>query len=147
MFLGIYEHHLDKRDRVSIPAKMREDLYKDNLGHPIITGGFEKCLYVFPRDRWNNFSEKVETLLTNKEEARRLERYMFAYAQECVIDKQGRVVIPGILKNYAQLETDVVIVGVRHRIEIWDKDTWTTELSEIRTQLKDIAERNVGFTI
>ncbi|MDP3980391.1 MAG: division/cell wall cluster transcriptional repressor MraZ [Chlamydiota bacterium] len=147
MFLGIYEHLLDARDRVSIPAKMREGLYQSNAGHPVITGGFESCLYLFPRERWDSFAEKVESLLTNREDARRLERYLFSNAQECPADRQGRIVIPEVLKKYAQLKSEVVVVGVRHRIEIWDKRIWEAESHEIRITLKDITERNTGFSI
>lgn len=147
MFLGIFDFHLDKRDRISIPAKMRDKLYHQKSGHPVLTCGFEKCLYIFPYERWERFAESVESLMTNREEARRLERYLFANAMECPMDRQGRILISPQLKKYAGLKNDLVIVGVRHRIEIWDKMTWERESKEIKSKLKEISEKNEGFMI
>lgn len=147
MFLGTFEHRIDARDRISVPARMREELYKGTTKHPIITIGFEECLYIYSRLRWDKFANEVETLQTSHEDARRLERFLFANASECPVDPQGRVLVPKNLREYAELKDGVYIVGVRHRIEIWAKEAWLREAKKIREASKGIAEKSTGFSI
>ena len=147
MFLGTFEHTIDARDRISIPARMRDELYKGNAKHPIVTIGFEKCLYIYARPRWEKFADEVEGLQTSHEDARRLERFLFSNASECPVDPQGRILVPKNLKDYAHLKDEVVIVGVRHRIEVWDKEEWTRESKKIKETSKGIAEKSTGFSI
>lgn len=147
MFLGIYEHTIDNRDRISIPSKMRDELYKGGAKHPIITIGFEACLYIYARNRWDKFANEVETLQTSHEDSRRLERFLFANAAECPVDPQGRILVPKHLRDYAKLKDALVIVGVRHRIEIWGREEWEREYKKIQDTSKTIAERSTGFSI
>ncbi|MBI1883297.1 MAG: division/cell wall cluster transcriptional repressor MraZ [Chlamydiae bacterium] len=147
MFLGTFEHRIDTRDRISVPAKMREELYSGTTKHPIMTIGFEKCLYIYSRPRWEKFANEVETLQNSHEDARRLERFLFANASECPVDPQGRMLVPKNLREYAQLKDGIFMVGVRHRIEIWDQEEWNRESKKIRETSKGIAEKSVGFSI
>lgn len=120
MFMGEYNHTLDPKGRVIIPAKFRE-----NLGVKfVITKGLDGCLYGYPYDKWEEVGQNFqETIRTNKE-ARQFSRFFFSSASDCDIDKQGRILIPSNLREYAGLSKDVVIAGNLGHIEIWDKARW-----------------------
>ena len=121
MFIGEYEHSVDVKGRVIMPAKLREDIGEKF----ILTKGLDGCLFAYSQTEWKNFEEKLKTLpLTNKN-ARDFVRFFLSGAIECEIDKQGRFLIPSNLRSYANLNKEIVILGVGTRIEIWDKDTWT----------------------
>jgi MraZ protein len=147
MFLGTFQHRIDARDRISIPSKMRDELYSGTTKHPVLTIGFEKCLYLYSKTRWEKFANEVETLQTSREDARRLERFLFANAMECPVDPQGRILIPKNLREYAHLKDEVFMVGVRHRVEIWSKEEWMRESRKIQETSKGIAEKSTGFSI
>ena len=120
MLIGEYEHSLDVKGRLILPAKIREDM-GDKF---IVTKGLDGCLFGFSQNEWTNFEEKLKTLpLTNKN-ARDFVRFFLSGATECEIDKQGRFLIPANLRNSAKLEKDAMIIGVGTRLEIWDKATW-----------------------
>ena len=120
MLIGEYEHSLDAKGRLIMPAKLRDDIGEKF----IITKGLDGCLFGFSQNEWTNFEEKLKTLpLTNKN-ARDFVRFFLSGAIECEIDKQGRFLIPSNLRVAAKLEKDAVIVGVGTRLEIWDKETW-----------------------
>ncbi len=121
MFIGEYEHSVDAKGRLIMPAKLREDIGEKF----VVTKGLDGCLFAYSQNEWLNFEEKLKTLpLTNKN-ARDFVRFFLAGATECEIDKQGRFLISGNLRNYANLEKEVVIVGVLNRIEIWNKEKWS----------------------
>ena len=121
MFIGEYEHSVDAKGRLIMPAKLREDIGEKF----VVTKGLDGCLFAYSQNEWLNFEEKLKTLpLTNKN-ARDFVRFFLAGATECEIDKQGRFLISGNLRNYAKLEKEVVIVGVLNRIEIWNKEKWS----------------------
>ena len=120
MLIGEYEHSLDVKGRLILPAKIREDM-GDKF---IVTKGLDGCLFGFSQNEWTNFEEKLKTLpLTNKN-ARDFVRFFLSGATECEIDKQGRFLITSNLREYATLEKDAIIIGVGTRIEIWNKATW-----------------------
>ena len=120
MFIGEYEHSVDAKGRVIMPAKLREDIGEKF----ILTKGLDGCLFAYSQTEWENFEEKLKTLpLTNKN-ARDFVRFFLSGAIECEIDKQGRFLIPGNLRNYAKLDKEIVIIGVGTRIEIWNKEEW-----------------------
>ncbi len=120
MFIGEYEHSVDTKGRVIMPAKLREDI-GDKF---ILTKGLDGCLFAYSQKEWTNFEEKLKTLpLTNKN-AREFIRFFLAGAIECEIDKQGRFLIPGNLRSYSKLDKEIVIIGVGTRIEIWNKQEW-----------------------
>ena len=118
MLIGEYQHSLDAKGRVNFPAKLR-----DGLGESfIITKGMDGCLAVYPKDEWRAVVDKFRGL-TSKE-GRKLQRYFFSGAAELEPDKQGRVLIPGVLREFAGLDKDVMIIGASVRAEIWDKQKW-----------------------
>ena len=136
MLIGEFEHSLDAKGRLIMPAKIRDDM-GDKF---IITKGLDGCLFGFSSKEWDNFEEKLKTLpLTNKN-ARDFVRFFLSGATECEVDKQGRFLISGNLRKYASLEKEAVITGVGTRIEIWDKDKWESYNSEENLSADQIAE-------
>ena len=136
MLIGEYEHSLDAKGRLIMPAKIREDIGEKF----IITKGLDGCLFGFSQTEWTNFEEKLKTLpLTNKN-ARDFVRFFLSGAIECEIDKQGRFLIAGNLREYAQMEKEVVIIGVGTGIEIWNKEKWKEYNSEENISADEIAE-------
>ncbi len=136
MLIGEYEHSLDAKGRLIMPAKIREDIGEKF----IVTKGLDGCLFGFSQNEWNNFEEKLKTLpLTNKN-ARDFVRFFLSGAIECEIDKQGRFLIASNLREYSSLEKEAVIIGVGTRIEIWNKEKWKTYNSDENISADEIAE-------
>lgn len=136
MLIGEYEHSLDTKGRLIMPSKIREDIGEKF----IVTKGLDGCLFGFSQKEWTNFEEKLKTLpLTNKN-ARDFVRFFLSGATECDIDKQGRFLIASNLREYAQMEKEVVIIGVGTRIEIWNKQKWKEYNSEKNISADEIAE-------
>jgi len=145
MFMGEYSHTIDAKGRIIVPAKFRESL-GNNF---VVTKGLDNCLFVYTSEDWRKFEEKLRTLpLTNKD-ARKFTRFFLAGAAEMEIDKQGRILIPSVLREFAALEKDVVLVGVGSRIEIWDKASWNESISIYDDDMEEVAENmeSLGFTI
>ena len=143
MLIGEFEYSLDAKGRLVMPSKIREDIGEKF----IITKGLDGCLFGFSMQEWNNFEQKLKTLpLTNKN-ARDFVRFFLSGAIECEIDKQGRFLVAGNLREYAELEKEAVIIGVGTRIEIWNKDKWKSYNSEENLSADQIAENmaNLGM--
>ena len=118
MFMGEYNHTIDAKGRLIVPSKFREAL-GDTF---VVTKGLDGCLFVYDNKEWNAFEEKLKSLpLTNKE-ARQFARFFLAGAAEVEVDKQGRILVPNILREFAQISRDVVLIGVASRIEIWSRE-------------------------
>ena len=140
MFIGEYQHSIDAKGRMIMPSKFREEL-GDVF---ILTKGLDQCLFVYSRDEWATLETKLRTLpLTNKN-ARAFVRFFFSGATECEVDKQGRILIPANLRQHAELEKDVSVIGVSTRVEIWDRDKWKEYNSDENISPEDIAE-NMEF--
>ena len=136
MLIGEYDHSLDVKGRLILPAKIREDM-GDKF---IVTKGLDGCLFGFSQNEWTNFEEKLKTLpLTNKN-ARDFVRFFLSGATECEIDKQGRFLITSNLREYATLEKDAIIIGVGTRIEIWNREKWKSYNSDENISADEIAE-------
>ena len=136
MLIGEYEHSLDVKGRLIMPVKLREDI-GENF---IITKGLDGCLFGFSKNEWTNFEEKLKSLpLTNKN-ARDFVRFFLSGAVECEIDKQGRFLIAGKLREVAKLDKDVTIIGAGTRIEIWDKTKWEEHNSEENLSIEEIEQ-------
>ena len=120
LLIGEYEHSLDVKGRLIMPAKFRIDLGEKF----IITKGLDGCLFAFSSNEWLKFEEKLATLPISNKDARAFSRFFFAGAMDCEIDKQGRFLISSNLRDFANLEKDVVIVGMNSRLEIWSKEKW-----------------------
>lgn len=119
MFMGEYNHTIDSKGRIIVPAKLRETLGEEF----IVTLGLDGCLFVYPNEEWQTFIQQLKNLPGSKN-ARQLQRYFMAGAANCEVDKQGRILIPVKLREQAGLEKDVVFVGVLSKIEIWSKERW-----------------------
>ena len=120
MLIGSYAHTLDPKGRVFVPAKFRDDLGEKFM----LSQGSGKCLFVFSAEAWEKFVAKLTTLPLADRRAQSFFRLLCASATECDTDKQGRVVIPQRLREYAGLEKDVLVNGVVNRAEIWSKENW-----------------------
>lgn len=136
MFIGEYQHALDSKNRIIIPAKFREKLGS----RFVMTKGLDGCLYAYPMDEWAKLEEKLKALpLTNKD-ARAFVRFIFSGAAEIEIDKQGRALIPQNLIEYAGIIKEIVTIGVLSRIEIWSKEKWN-EYNDQNIDYNEIAEK------
>jgi len=136
MFLGQYEHSLDQRGRVAIPAKFR-DAFPEGL---ILARGFDKSILVYPLSEWRRMADKLAALPTTQSNSRRVNRATFSNAFDSELDRQGRVLLPAPLREYAQIKDTVVVVGMYSYLEIWDKDLWTTEKAFMEQQAWQMAE-------
>ncbi|MGV3464268.1 MAG: division/cell wall cluster transcriptional repressor MraZ [Heyndrickxia sp.] len=143
MFMGEYQHNIDTKGRIIIPAKFRELLGETF----VITRGLDRCLFGYPVEEWKQVEEKLKALPLTKKDARAFTRFFFSGASESELDKQGRINIPTPLVDYAQLEKECVILGVSNRIEIWSKDLWEDYFEESEESFAEIAENMIGFDI
>ena len=145
MLLGEYNHTIDEKGRLIIPAKFRNDL-GENV---VICKGLEGCLFVYSQEEWNKFVAELETLPRMNKDARIFKRYFFGSANELTYDKQGRVLVPPSLRKDAGLEKEVTLVGVQDRVEIWDKDLWEERSEVSEEELDAIADRmeSIGIRI
>ncbi len=141
--MGEYEHNLDAKGRVIVPAKFREGLGEKF----VITRGLDKCLFAYPLEEWKILEEKLKKLPLTKKDARAFTRFFFSGAVECEIDKQGRVNLPQPLRTYSQLEKECVIIGVSERIELWSKELWDNYFLDSEESFSDIAENLLDFDI
>jgi transcriptional regulator MraZ len=138
MLLGEYEHTIDDKNRLTLPARFREALG----GGVVVTRGLDECLNVYAADEWAQIVEqRLAELDPLSREAREMERYFYSGAVEADVDKQGRVMIPAALTSYAKLARDVVVAGVRNRLEIWDREAWRKQRDEFEGSAEHVAER------
>lgn len=143
MFLGEYQHSLDTKGRITIPAKLREGL-GDRF---IATKGLDNCIFLYPLAEWKRIEQKLQELPLARADARSFVRFFFAGASELELDKQGRTVLPPNLRDYAQIEKDIVIIGVGTRIEIWSVDSWANYAKAAEASYEEIAEKMVDLGI
>ncbi len=127
MLIGEYEHTLDTKGRISMPAKIRRDMGEAF----VVTKGLDGCLFAFSQEEWMNFETKLKSLPLSDKNARNFVRFFLAGATECELDKQGRFLIPANLRTAAKLEKEAVIIGVGTRLEIWNKEIWASKDEEI----------------
>jgi MraZ protein len=138
MLLGEYDHTLDEKNRLTLPAKFRQALG----GGVVVTRGMDGCLFVFTRGDWDDFvGARLEGLNPFSREARQMSRFMFAGATETELDKQGRIMLPPPLIEHARLGREVVVAGVRDHVEIWDRAAWRKQLKEVEGSVELVAER------
>jgi MraZ protein len=136
MFLGTHTPHLDDKGRLILPAKFRDEL----AGGVVITKGQERCLYVFPSNEFAVIAAQLREQPVTHKAARAYSRVFFASAHDEVPDRQGRVTIPIHLREYAGLDRELVVIGASSRVEIWDKQSWETYLSESEDAFAEIEE-------
>jgi MraZ protein len=143
MFLGEYEHNMDDKGRLAVPARFREAL-GDGL---IVTRGFERCLMGFPRERWEQLSQQVSALSLGQGDARNLRRLLFSGAADVQLDRQGRILIPQNLREYAGLNDQVIVAGLNTHFEIWSADRWGEVLETLDVTGSAIAEQLAALGI
>ncbi len=143
MFMGEYQHTIDAKGRLIVPAKFREAL---GAG-AVLTRGLDNCLFLFPPEEWRTLEEKLKSLPLTKAGARQFVRFLFSGATECELDKQGRIVVPQHLRDYAGIEKEAVVIGVSNRVEIWSKARWEAYMDEAEESYEAIAESIVDLGI
>ncbi|HHW06616.1 MAG TPA: division/cell wall cluster transcriptional repressor MraZ [Clostridia bacterium] len=143
MFMGEYQHTIDSKGRVSIPAKFREELGEVF----VITKGLDNSLFVYPMEEWRRLEQKLKSLPFTRADARAFARFFFSGAVESELDKQGRVLVPQVLRDHAKINKDVVIIGVSTRIEIWAKEVWEEYSLQAAANYEAIAETMVDLEL
>lgn len=141
MFLGEFEHTIDGKGRLTIPAKFRDELE----GGVVVTRGLDGCLWAYGRSEWEQLAEKISRMPTTNPAARNFARFMFSSAFDSIPDRQGRILIPQNLRDYANIENETVVIGVMNRVEIWNPAKWASVLTEVEqdpesfvSQLQDL---------
>ncbi len=141
--MGEYQHTIDQKGRVIIPAKFREGLGD----HFMITRGLDQCIFVYPLEEWRQIEAKLKSLPFTRADARAFTRFFFSGAMECELDKQGRVTLPANLREYAHLTKECVLIGVSNRVEIWSKAVWEEYYLQSEASFNEIAEKIVDFDL
>jgi transcriptional regulator MraZ len=138
MFLGEYEHTLDDKGRLTLPARFR-DSFPEGL---VLTRGVDRCVHVYARADWQRLVDsRLAALNPLSRDDRMMQRHLFAGASEAAPDKQGRVMVSSALSSHAGLERDVVVAGVYDHLEIWDRAAWQAQLADVEGRAEDVAER------
>lgn len=135
MFMGEYQHNMDSKGRVIVPARFRDELGPNFVA----TRGLDNCLFVYPMHEWTNLEKKLTTLPITSKNARTFVRFFFSGATECELDKQGRISIPANLRDYAGFQKEVVIIGLANRIEFWARERWDPYLDNAADSYEEIA--------
>lgn len=137
MFIGEYLHSIDNKKRLAIPSRFRKELGEKS----ILTRGLDNCLFLYPIQEWQKFSEKLDHLSMGQTNTRSFARLMLSGAIEVEFDNLGRILIPDYLKAYADLKKRIVVAGVLNRLEIWDQEKWENYKKEIEKNTDAIAEK------
>ncbi len=136
MFIGEYQHNLDEKARLALPVKFREAFAHG----AVVTRGLDHCLFVYSADEWKKLADKLATLPIATANTRAFARLMLAGAMDCTLDKQGRVVVPEYLREYAGIKKSVVVAGLYNRLELWDEAAWKKYKSTTEEESNSIAE-------
>ncbi|MDP2905633.1 MAG: division/cell wall cluster transcriptional repressor MraZ [Candidatus Omnitrophota bacterium] len=143
MFYGEFSHSIDRKGRLIMPAKFREAAKANFIEKFFLTRGLDKCLFMFSEEEWRSQENKFKALSFTKQQARTFNRLYFSGAMDATADRQGRILLPQYLKDFAGIKKDVVIVGVSNRIEIWAKDLWLEFYGNSRQSYEEIAEKMI----
>lgn len=141
MFYGEFAHSIDNKGRVILPSRLREAAKSHFVEKFYITRGLDKCLFMFGEEEWRTQEQKFKSMSFTKLDARKFNRLFFSGAVEMVPDKQGRILIPGYLKDYAEIKKDIVIIGVASRIEIWSQGLWNEFYKTNLESFEDTSEK------
>ncbi|MFH1191581.1 MAG: division/cell wall cluster transcriptional repressor MraZ [Candidatus Omnitrophota bacterium] len=141
MFYGEFEHSIDRKGRLILPAKFREVAKNQFIEKFFVTRGLDKCLFMFSEEEWGLQENKFKTMSFTKQQSRTFNRLLFSGAVDVNADKQGRILLPPYLKDFADIKKDVMIVGVSNRIEIWAKNLWYDFYANSRQSFEEIAEK------
>jgi MraZ protein len=141
MFLGEYQHSLDPKGRITIPAKIREELGLKFIA----TKGLDNCIFLYQLEEWNRIEEKLHALPFTRADVRSFARFFFSGAAELEVDRQGRVLLPNNLREYAGIDKDIIIAGVGSRVEIWASHKWTQYSETAASAYEKLAESLVDL--
>jgi MraZ protein len=141
MFYGEYQHSIDRKGRLILPAKFREVAKGNFIEKFFVTRGLDNCLFMFAEEEWRSQEAKFKSVSFTKQQARTFNRLYFSGAQEVLPDKQGRILLPQYLKDFAEIKKDVMVVGVSSRVEIWAKNKWEEFYKSLRPSFEEIAEK------
>ena len=141
MFYGEYLHSIDRKGRLILPAKFREVAKGNFIEKFFITRGLDKCLFMFSEEEWRAQENKFKAISFTKQQARTFNRLYFSGAVEVLPDRQGRILLPQYLKDFAEIKKEVMIVGVSNRVEIWAKNKWDEFYVNSRQSFEEIAEK------
>lgn len=142
MFMGQFEHTIDAKGRTIVPVKYREELGAEF----IVTWGADGCLYLYPQEAWKQFVDQLSKLPSNQN-TRKIQRQFLSMAMEVALDKQGRILIPAKLRASANLEKDLVFIGMMNRVEIWDKSTLDEQEQEEDAATLEEAMDELGISL
>ncbi len=145
MFLGEFSHTIDDKGRLTIPARFRDELE----GGIVITRGLDGCLWAYPRVEWERLAEKIAQAPSTNQAVRNFVRFMFSSAFDSIPDRQGRVIIPQNLREYAGIDNEATVIGVMNRVEIWNPGRWTDVFSKVEEDPEAIVAQlqELGFEI
>ncbi len=141
MFYGEFLHSIDRKGRSILPSKFREVAKSNFIEKFYVTRGLDKCLFMLAEEEWRAQENKFKAISFTKAEGRTFNRLYFSGAVEIIPDKQGRILLPAYLKDYAEIRKDVVLVGVSNRVEIWAQDKWKEFFNNSRQSFEQIAEK------
>ena len=141
MFYGEYIHTIDRKGRLILPAKFREVSKANFIEKFFVTRGLDSCLFMFAEEEWRSQENKFKAMPFTKQQSRTFNRLYFSGAMEITADKQGRLLLPQYLKDFAGIKREVILVGVSNRIEIWSKDKWEKFYGNSRQSFEEIAEK------
>lgn len=137
MFIGEYQHNIDEKGRMAVPAKFRSQIGKG----AIVTRGLDRCLFIFTETEWQELAKKLVALPLAQANSRAFARLMLAGAMEVELDGQGRILLPDYLRQYAGLKRQAVVAGVYNRLEIWDEEAWQQYKARTESNSNEIAEK------
>ena len=141
MFYGEYLHSIDRKGRLILPAKFREVAKGNFIEKFYVTRGLDKCLFMFSEEEWRLQEAKFKAIPFTKQQSRTFNRLYFSGAVEVFPDKQGRILLPQYLKDFAEIKKEVMIVGVSNRVEIWAKNKWEEFYANSKATFEEIAEK------
>lgn len=137
MFIGEYSHNLDDKGRLAVPIKFRRDLAKG----AVVTRGLDNCLFLYTKNEWEKLAEKLAALPISQANSRAFARLMLAGAMDLEMDKQGRVILPEYLRNFAGIKKATIVAGLYNRLELWDETRWQNYKNTTEKESSEIAER------
>ena len=141
MFYGEFEHTIDRKGRLIVPAKFRQALKEHDISALFLTRGLDGCLFLFPESEWRLVESRFKQIPFTKAEGRKFNRMFFSGATEVSVDTLGRILVPKALKDFAGIKEDVVIAGISSRMEVWSRERWQAFYETSRQSFEEVAER------
>ena len=145
MFYGEYNHGIDNKGRLILPARLREVAKENGIEKFFVTRGLDKCIFMFSDQEWRLQEQKFKSLSFTKQEARNFNRLFFSGAVEAAPDRQGRFIIPQYLKDFAGIKKDAIVIGISNRIEIWETKAWHEFLNRTSVDFEKTAENMLNL--